>query len=199
MKKLKNYAVTTIGFVLFVAVFVFSVPQSGHSKVAADKDVVVVNTTSQPVPVAVQGTPTVQFSNDENNPVIIRDADRPTAQPFQYQAVVELEDGQGSGDVQIPVPEGKMLVIEYISVNGSAPSNHQIYASLLSRVRPDDTYRPHYIQYTKQDYGSFNNYTANQQTRIYADAPSVTFRLQNIPATGSANFRCTISGYFVDK
>ncbi len=225
MKKLKNYLAASVGVLLFVSVIALSIPQTGHSAVATDKDVRVINTTSEPVPVVAQGTtnvavtniptvnakqsgawsvgitgtPTVQLDDSATNPVFVRDVDRPTAQPFQHQAIVTLEDGQNAGDAFIPVPEGKLLVIEFISVNGSAPTNHQIYLSLLTRVAPDTLYRPHYIEYTKQDYGSFNNYTVNQQVRIYADPPSVVVRLQHIPATGTVTFRLTVSGYFVDK
>jgi len=225
MKKLKNYLVATVGVLLLVSVIAFSIPQTGHSAVAADKDVRVINGTNEPVPVVAQGTtnvavtniptvkaqqngawnvgitgtPTVQLNDSSTNPVFVRDVDRPTAQPFQHQAIVTLEDGQNAGDAFIPVPEGKLLVIEFISVNGSAPTNHQIYLSLLTRVAPDPLYRPHYIEYTKQDYGSFNHYTANQQVRIYADPPSATVRLSHFPATGEVTFRVTVSGYFVDK
>ncbi|MDQ3749632.1 MAG: hypothetical protein M3367_11590 [Acidobacteriota bacterium] len=228
MKKLKHYLTASIGLILFVSVIALSLPQNGHSNIAADKDVRVINTSDEPVPVVAQGTtnvavqntptvnarqngawnvgitgtPTVQLDDSATNPVFVRDVDRPTAQPFQYQARVTLPDGQSAGDAQIPVPEGKMLVIEFISVSGSAPPDHQIYLSLLSVVgtpSPDNLYLPHFIEYTKQNYGSFNNYTANQQTRIYADAPSVTFRLQHLPATGAVTFRVTVSGYFVDK
>jgi len=217
MKKLKHYLTASIGLILFVSVIALSLPQNGHSNIAVDKDVRVINTPAEAVPVAVQnsptvkaqqdgawnvgitGTPTVQVGNSETTPVLIRDVDRPTAQPFQYQAVATVEDGQNAADASIPVPEGKMLVIEFVSVNGSAPPNHQIYLSLLTRVAPDNFFRPHYLQYTKQDYGSFNHYTANQQVRIYADAPTVTVRLQHFPTIGTVSFRVTVSGYLVNK
>jgi len=191
MKKLRNYVSSSIGLILLVTVVAFSVPQTGHSALVAGKDVRVINSASEAVP--------VEIGNGSANPVLTRDVDRPTAQPFQHQAILELADGQHTVDAQIPVPEGKLLVIEFISLNGSAPKDHQIYLSVLTRVAPDNIYRPHYIEYSKQDFGSFNHYTANQMVRIYADPPLATVRLQHLPLTGAVAFRCNISGYFVDK
>jgi hypothetical protein len=182
MKKLKTYASASIGLVLFITVIALSVPQTGQSAAPPlALDVRVVNNANHPVPVVVQGTP--------------------REQPFQHQAVLNIADGDNAVDAQIPVPEGKRLVIEFISINGSAPPDHQIYLSVLTHVGPDPGTGNgnHYIQYTKQDFGSFNHYTANQMVRIYADAPLVVVRLQHLPTIGAVSFRCNISGYLVDK
>ncbi|MGB7069026.1 MAG: hypothetical protein WBD22_05985 [Pyrinomonadaceae bacterium] len=215
MKRLRRCIAASTGFVLFVSVIALSVPQSGHGTVQPPvQDVRIVNANNETVPVDVQGavrvrqqgewsvglsgTPTVQVGNSAAGPLLTRDVDRPTAQPFQAQAELNLDDGQNHIDVQIPVPAGKLLVIEFISLNGSAPPDDQIYVNLLTRVAPDPLYRGHYIQYEKQDFGSFNHYTANQMVRIYADPPSVTVRFSHFPAT-AVSFNVNISGYLVDK
>jgi hypothetical protein len=228
MRNLKNYAIATLCFVMFTSVFVFSLPQVGQSALTPpDKDVRVVNTTNEPVPVAVQGnpnvnvvnsptvkaqqngawnvgitgTPTVSLDDSPTNPISVRDVDRPTAQPFQYETEVTLEEGEGGQNAAIPVPQGKLLVIEYVSVFGTAPASQRIQQfGLLTHVAPDNVMRPHYLQFTKQDtgFGSFE-YTAAQQVRVYADTPGAAARVTRTPATGTVTFRFIVSGYFVNK
>lgn len=112
MKQFKHYTSASIGLILFVTVIALSLPQSGHSAFTPpDKDVRVINTASQAVPVVVQGpvaaqqhgswnvgiagTPNVQVGNPAANPVLIRDVDRPTAQPFHEEAVLALWPPEG--------------------------------------------------------------------------------------------------------
>lgn len=116
MKKLKHYLTASIGLILFVSVIALSLPQTGHSNVAVDKDVRVINTPDEPIPVVTQGTtnvavqnvptvkaqqngtwkvdingtPTVQLDDSSTNPVFVRDVDRPTAQPYQKSVDIAL-------------------------------------------------------------------------------------------------------------
>jgi hypothetical protein len=230
MKNLKHYLTATFGLILFVSAIAFSLPQIGHANftaAASDKDVVVINTPAQAVPVAVQGTanvsvantptvnakqsgawtvgisgtPTVEIDNAAGSAIAVRDVDRPTAQPFQYEAVVTVEDGFQGGNAAIPVPSGKLLVIENVSAHGSAPDSQRIQTfSINTHVAPDNVLRPHYLQFTKQDTG-FNSYeyTVSQQTRIYADTPSASAYVFRATSSGTATFRFVVSGYFVNK
>lgn len=222
MKKLKNYLAASVGVLLFVSVIALSIPQTGHSAAAAlapDKDVRVINDTSEPVPVAVQGTPTVnakqsgawavgingtptvEVGNAAANPVFVRDVDRPTAQPFQREVTVTLTEGQGGMNTEISVPAGKLLVIENVSVFGTAPTDQRIQQfALLTHIAPDNVFHPHYFQFTKQDtgFGAYE-YTVGEQTRLYADTPGALARVTRTPATGTVTFRFIVSGYLVDK
>jgi hypothetical protein len=229
VKKLKHYITASFGLILFVSVIALSLPQNGHSSIAADKDVRVINTSAEPVPVIQQGitnvavqnvptvkaqqsgawnvgitgTPTVEVGNNSANPVLVRDVDRPTAQPFQYEATVTLEEGQSGQNTAILVPAGKLLVIENVSVWGTAPSDQRIQQfAILTHVAPDNVYRSHYLQFTKQDngYGTANEYTvSSQQLRLYADTPNAYARVSRASSTGTATFRFVVSGYFVNK
>lgn len=223
MKKMKHYISASIGLILFVSVVAFSLPQIGRANFPPDKDVLVVNTPAQPVPVAgnvgitgtptvnakqsgawsvgITGTPTVQVGNDPDNPALMRDIDRPTAQPFQYHAVVTLEEGQMGQNASIPIPVGKLLVIEHVSAYGAAAASQRIQTlAIHTHVAPDNTLRPHYLQYVKQEAGVGNfDYTVSQQTRIYADTPGAAAYVFRAVSTGTATFRFTVSGYFVDK
>lgn len=229
MNKLKHYLTASVGLILFVSVVALSLPQNGHSSVADDKDVRVINTSAEPVPVVAQGTtnvavtnmptvnakqsgawnvgiagtPTVQLDDSATNPVFVRDVDRPTAQPFQYEVEVTLEEGFGGQNAVIPVPVGKLLVIENVSAWGTAPADQRIQQfAILTHVAPDNVYRPHYLQFTKQDngYGTANEYTvSSQQLRLYADTPNAYARVTRVPADGTVTFRFVVSGYFVNK
>ena len=226
MKKLKNYIVASAGVLLLVSVIAFSIPQTGHSAVAPDKDVRVINSTNEPVPVVAQGTtnvavqnvptvkaqqngtwnvgitgtPTVQLDDSATNPVFVRDVDRPTAQPFQYEAIVTLGEGDGGQNTSIPVPSGKLLVIEQVSAAAFASADQRISFSILTHVAPDNAMRPHYLQSTKEEIGSGTNlYTVSQQTRIYADTPGAAARITRAGTTGTVTARFTVSGYFVNK
>jgi hypothetical protein len=231
MKNLKHYLTASLGLILFVSVIAFLLPQIGHANYAPDKDVKIINTPAEAVPVTVQGTanvagsvsvtntptvnakqsgtwnvgiagtPAVEVSNQESNPVLMRDIDRPTAQPFQYEAVVTLEEGQDGQNVSIPIPSGKLFVIENVSAFGTAPANQRIQAfSILTHVAPDNTYRPHYLQFTKQENGfGTNEYTVSQQIRVYASTPVALARVTRAQTTGFVTFRFIVSGYFNDK
>lgn len=224
MKTLKHYLTASIGLVLFASVIAFSLPQIGHANLAAaappnDKDVVVVNTNAQPVPVAVQGTPTVnakqsgawtvgltgtptiEIDNNSGSAIAVRDIDRPTAQPFQYEAVVTIEDGIQGGNAAIPVPSGKLLVVEYVSAFGSAAPDQRIQTfSINTHVAPDNVLRPHYLQFEKRENGGTNyEYTVSQQLRVYADTPGASAYVFRANNNGTATFRFVVSGYFVDK
>jgi hypothetical protein len=227
MKKLKHYLTASIGLILFVSVIALSLPQKGHSSFPGDKDVLVINTPAQAVPVVAQGTtnvavqntptvnskqsgswnvgitgtPTVEVGNNTANPVLVRDVDRPERQPFQYQADVTLEEGFGGQSAAIPVPQGKLLVIEHVSAFGTAPSDQRINTfSILTHVAPDNTYRAHFLQSTKEDIGNgTNQYMVSQQLRLYADTPNAIVSISRFGATGTATVRFVVSGYFVNK
>lgn len=227
MKNIRHYLTAAAGFILFAVVVGLSLAQNGQSSMAADsKDVRVVNSTAEAVPVAVQGTtsvnianaptvdarqngawnvgiagvPTVSVGNNGANPVLVRNVDRPEAQPFQYQAVVTLEDGFGGGSAVIPIPVGKLLVIEHVSARGSVPSGQGVGAiSISTRIFPDNTNYEHFLQYSKEDLGSFGTqYQVSQQLRLYADG-STTARVIRGPADGAVTFVFVVSGYLVNR
>lgn len=209
MKKLKNYAAATVGFVLFAAVVVFTIPQTGHGKLAGDKDVVVVNSPRQPVPVAVQGTssvniansPTVQLDNSAAKPIFTRDIDRPTAQPFQKSVDITLDAGENSKGVSIPVPNGRILVIEQISGFGTGVPGETVDFSILTNVPSQQGYEFHYLLTTRtEDVPGNISYRFNEQVRIYSnDVPFPIMRADRSSANSSVNFKITVSGYLTNK
>ena len=86
-----------------------------------------------PTNVNVVNTPNVNVVNTTASPVPVRDVDNPTRQPFQAEAVGGFADGASTaGDITIgPVPAGKRLVIEHVSVFGTMlPGQKMIRASI---------------------------------------------------------------------
>jgi hypothetical protein len=219
MKTFKHYAAASLGLVLFVSVIALSLPQVGHSALTPpDKDVRVINTATEAVPVSVQGTPTVKavqqgpwnvaiagtpavsVSNSEGNPLSIRDVDRPTAQPFQYEVDLTVGPGFGGQNAFVPVPAGKLLVIEHVSAFGYTPNDQEIDTfAILTHVAPDNTYRFHYLDFEKRSVGTQSTYTVSESLRLYADTPGATVRASRLGSTGSVTFKYTVSGYLVDK
>jgi hypothetical protein len=228
MKRVKHYFLVTSSFVLFAAVIAFSIPQNGHGRAAVgEKDVRVVNLPSEAVPVAVQGaptvtvvnsptvkaqqngawnvsidgTPTVQIGNGVGSPVQVRDVDRPTAQPFQKNVDIALAPGENSKAVAVPVPAGKIFVIEQISGFGNGVPGEQVDFSILTRVPGDATYQFHYLLTTRDAEQFPGNvlYRMNEKVRVYSgDVPFPLMRVDRFPANASISFKFTVAGYLVN-
>ncbi len=214
MLRIKNTLIALISLGAFIALVAVAIPITslGHAA-GTDKDVNVVNTPNVNVVnsptvqaqqngvwnVGVTGTPTVHVANSTLGPILVRDVDRPTAQPFEQEIDVTLPNGQGGENAFLSVPLGKLLVIEQVSANGTAPSGQHLNFSILSRVLPDLTLRPHRLS-SVQEIGSPETFfVQSQQVRIYADA-TVGVRIDRGSAnTGTANATFVVSGYLVNK
>lgn len=226
MKKLKHYLTASIGLILFVSVIALSLPQNGHSNFAPDKDVRVINTTAEPIPVVAQGTtnvavqntptvnakqsgvwnvgiagtPTVEVGNAAANPVFVRDVNDKPQTPYQAEVEVNLAENQGGGNGFITVPAGKIFVVEQVSAIGFAPTGQILQFSVGTRILPDSIRREHYLQTTKEENDALTNkFTASQMVKIYAYVASVSVRVTRNLANDTAVGRFTVSGYFVDK
>jgi len=226
MKKLKHYLTASIGLILFVSVIALSLPQTGHSNVAVDKDVRVINTPDEPIPVVTQGTtnvavqnvppvkaqqngtwkvdingtPTVQLDDSSTNPVFVRDVDRPTAQPYQKSVDIALASGEISKYGAIPVPNGKIFVIEQISGFGTGVPGEIVDFSILTNAPADSGYQFHYLLTTKEEIPGNVLYRLSQQVRLYSnDVPFPLMRVDRFPANSTISFKFTVSGYLVNK
>src|SRR4051794_30405716 len=82
-----------------------------------DREVKVVNTAADAVPIAVQGTPSVTVGNTAAHPLPMRSQDEPALQPVQRTELFLFASGQQIKDQALfTVPAGKRLVIEEASV-----------------------------------------------------------------------------------
>lgn len=131
MKKInvfKNYFLAATCVVLFAGSFAHAQQTEGKgattlAPTTSTQNVKVVNTSAEPVPVAVSGTPTVQVGNTAVNPALMRDVDRSSRQPYHATLSAPFNIG---GDVagsssSLVVPAGKRLVIKYVSAIADVP------------------------------------------------------------------------------
>src|SRR5437870_13576858 len=86
-----------------------------------------------PIAQAAPSPTNVNVVNTTASPVPVRDVDNPARQPFQAQAVGGFADGASTtGDITIgPVPAGKRLVIEHVSVFGAMLSGQKMVRATI--------------------------------------------------------------------
>jgi hypothetical protein len=218
MKKLKHYTAASLGLILFVSVIALSVPQSGHSALTPpDKDVRVINTATEAVPVTIQGTPSVQaqqsgpwnvgvsgsvqVGNSEAAPIYVRDVDRPTARPFLKEITLTLPAANNGENVSLGILVGELVVIEQVSALGTLPADQFVETmSIATRVPPDNVYHSHLLQFNKLELNPGTNmYTVpSQQVRIYA-GPGSFARMSRVGNGTIATVRFVISGYYANE
>jgi hypothetical protein len=196
----------------------------GEKKISSavnDKtDVTVVNTSTNPVPITVQGTAdvnvsntptvklasgtTVQVGNTETNPVRVQNTDESARQPFRAMVNAFFEDSTIIYQDVVTVPAGKRLVIEYVSGMAAVGIGQKVLF-FIGHTRPSEPDLFYYFTATPQ--GELVNlgagkehFTACQLTRIYAEAgENIYFRAKRSSSDSVHNYaQLTISGYFVD-
>jgi len=141
MKRSKGEVLGWLGLAILTVSLALSAPgtsrgQGGGGGGASSKDVLVVNATSQPVPVSVQGTASIAgsltLSGTPNVHVVslpaVSLAGNPALQPWQNGFSLDMASGETSKLVIFPaLPPGKRLVLEFGSaeltvIKGQLPS-----------------------------------------------------------------------------
>jgi hypothetical protein len=219
MESLRKYLFIAVAFVFLIGGFLLTSSTTTHGAPPPDKDVRVINTTAEPVPTVAQGTtavsgtvqaqqngtwnvgivgmPVVKIGSDPENPIYVRDVDG-AKQPFQTEVEVTLEPGAGGQNAGIPIPVGKLMVIEQISASAFAPAGQKLLFSMLTHVAPDLTLRRNFLQTTHDTFGG-NFFMTSQSVRIYADTPSAAVRVDRDLTTNTVTATFVVSGYFIDK
>jgi hypothetical protein len=129
---------------------------------------------------------------------LIRDEDQPARHPFTIAC--EVDSPSFSGICSFTVPAGGELVIEAITVDGSADTTNKLLSSFLQVVTAGSeelfTLNPIADNGSLEPSGS--DFQAVQTARFYADAGSTVTFAASTPAT---NQRLTVfyrvSGYIV--
>jgi hypothetical protein len=144
----------------------------------------------------VSGFPSsLTIGNLAMNPVLTRDVDSFSMQPFQAELHFTITNGQGGA--QLPaIPAGKRFVVEHMSINFFlVPTSGIDFCGLA--VQPNfSATDPMVCQNTGGD-----RYTGNVQTKVYLDAtltpgtPTVQVNASNFSSGGSAT--ALVSGYLV--
>jgi len=214
MKNMRIYLIALCALALSGGSILLSGSPASRAQ-SGGKDVVVTNTTANPVPVAVQGTaniagsvsvsntpsvnvansPTVQLNNSASNPLSVRDVDNPAE--HAYQTTILLTFGSHPNDCSAfpPVPVGKRLVIEYVSAfirDGQWISR----ANLITQMNGSEASYELFPQLTNPRLLSDSPLAVAQQLRAYAEGNySICFERN---PSGPPSGRATVSGYLVD-
>jgi hypothetical protein len=133
---------------------------------------------------------------DSTNPVLTRDVDNPARQPFSTSLVFNVNDSS-----VLIVPEGKRLVIDYISGECFVSPGQTV--TLLANVHLGSFTNPHIlpmVSHGPDQFGTTEHLVVSQQVRMYADL-FVEFRARkNEILAGPTNpqINMTVSGYLVN-
>ncbi len=111
--------------VLWLSVSFLSMPALAQK----EKEVLVINTPAQAVPVAVQDP--VEVANTAASPVPVRDVDQVGANLYQSSALVTFTfNSFGEPAIFAPIPPNTVLIIEHLSIFAALPSDQNVYVSL---------------------------------------------------------------------
>lgn len=153
---------------------------AGNVRAAGSKDVVVVNTPAEPVPTKA--------------------VDQPAQQPFADVKALAFDDGEAQKFIEFdPVPGGKRLVIETVTVRTQAAAGQVWDVSMF--VTTAGVPVAHNLEAaTLQTVTGIDIRSATLPVRFYADAGSEVrlFGHRQGGSTGIAGVRVTISGHYVD-
>ena len=224
MNKIKNALVTCGCLFALIGIITVSTPHVSYGVVAGgaagpEKQVVVVNTAAEPVPVTgtiaggtvqaqqngtwtvgIDGTPTFLVGNAADAPLPTRDVDNAARQPFQRFLVDQINPGESNAGSRISftVPEGKRLVIEYVSFIGVVPTGQKLRVKVDAHAGGIGS---HHLTLTNE--GTFQGGTedvkASQLTHFYADPGTDVFiGVARNSVNGTVGINASVSGYLVD-
>ncbi len=206
MKNFKNYLFAAIVFAILIGSLVLSDSRASHAAPPPDKDVVVVNTQSNPVPVAgnvgITNTPTVQVSNAFNSPLPVRDVDNPARQPFQRELDPLIPAGSFTASDSLTVPAGKRLVIEFASATINTTSGTKMWVRIQTTT--SGSTNAHTLVPELQGPFSADNsdfFVAAQPMKVFADPATQVIVITSVlggVANSNSGAAVVMSGYLVD-
>lgn len=156
--------------------------------------------------VGISGTPNVNVTNTpgvniNNTPNVnitgtptVRNADEPAREAFQ--ATVQV--GFGTGLQGVPIPAGKRLIIDYVSIHGNASgTTGAIVPTILLESSIDSQASVNYYISPVQIDPTIDQWRASQLVKIYADSLTI-----GVGYAGSVpfvlSFAVDISGHLID-
>lgn len=150
--------------------------------------------------ITLQGDGTTASPLGVVSPLEVRDLDNPARQPFQVTRTCGVVDQSIGCAVNIGVPLGKRLVIEYVSMLAIMPVGQ--VASFNVETTIGGVSVQHQLPLSPPAIGPFNTgprASVGQQVRLYGD-PGTTFSLDatRSASVGEATFKFSISGHLVN-
>ena len=184
MFKLKQSLVGFVGFIALVSLVGLVTPLPGRGQGNSD---------NAPPP------SDVNVINRETNPALVRDVDRPAAQPYQDTVDILMPFGEIGGTAALdPVPAGKRLVVEYATAQANLPSGEMARVSLIvGMIRYELPVIP---QGTFGAPPAVRTYLAGSEpVRLYVDAgETVGVATERNDANGAGVVTVSISGHLVN-
>ena len=199
--RFRSYILATAALSILICFMLLASTHEGQAQGKKIDDVFVVNTSSNAIPTAAQGTtniagsvsvtntPTVnlasgasvgingtasvEVANTAANPLPLVNVND-ARQPFQTRLTFNIDPGSTQNEAGFDVPAGKRLVIEHASARVQGPAGQQFVAQIQTRVFPNGSATGvHWLVLTHQ--GTFSGidvFTSNHDMRVYAE-PSV--------------------------
>jgi len=160
-----------------------------------------VNVANTPT-VNVGNQPTVTVATSTPTPLLVRDVDNPARQPFQDQETATFDALNPFTNVDsVPVPAGKQLVIEHVSVITTLPVGQKL---LIASVQPfvGGMGTGHFLTVIAQGTnaaGTADYSVASQDIRLYADPGlPISFHAERNGTAGTGSVTFEISGYLIN-
>jgi hypothetical protein len=181
-----------VGMGLVAAVGALTLLSGSPVLAAQDKDVIVVNTQANPVPVAGS----VEVLNDA------------LYQPYiQLNTSFDIPEGDLLGEVLFDVPDGKRLILETVSVQAAVPEGQKVRVVLDAEVKPTSPNKYFLGFLPVQSPGPIlgvEYYIANQPFKLRQDWFSgsnseIIVRMSRDSSSGTATLFVTLYGYLVDS
>ena len=119
-------------------------------------------------------------------------------QPFQASTTAPFAPNVLVSDVNlVTVPQGKRLVIEYISALGVVPTGQRVRVNI--RIITSGRFGTHALPLIPQgSFSGFDNFSASLPVRLYADPGTlVSGEASRDAGTGNGSLTLSISGYLV--
>lgn len=223
-QKRLSISIGTLTIILIAIVITNMVGLGGFIAEAAKPitDVFVTNAGTNPVPVngnvnvtntptvnigngsnvGITGTPNVNVANTVTNPVLVRDVDNPARlEPFRKGFLVMMKGNTGQSDEYI-VPDGKMLVIEYVNGIVKLPKGRKLTDLWIRTSDPEtEIHLPTEFQAIRGELTpeETNIFMVSEQIKYYA---TEKFRISIIASSDyvsdGGNVIISIIGYLVD-
>jgi hypothetical protein len=161
--------------------------------------VTVVKPNANPAPATINST------NNATTPLFVKDVDYSSHEPFVMRWTVSVAAGTSIGAAfSSPVPAGKRLVVEQVTVDGQIRNPVLLIGATVGvddRIGRDIILKPNFIGATSSDpFDPFHVDGVTQQVRLFVNPGqrlSGTARL-NLPGNGSSSVIFHIIGYLVD-
>jgi hypothetical protein len=229
MDRKKGAFLATLGLVVLLVSLALSAPgNSLASPPPGDRDVRVVNSTSEPVPVVVQGTatvsgsvsvagvssvavtnnpnvtvtntPNVSVANAPGNPVLVRDVDRAARQPYAMWVVGTMPAGQlASNAPDFTRTVPAGKVLVIETVSMRIETQADQQAIGGFGFRSGGVYNEHYLPLRVTALGGLLYHESIESVKVYADPSTDVWSYVRLNTNVSGTtVRFNFSGYLVD-